>query len=86
MRGNAITTNLCNETMRGWCIERMMRGEARRRDGGVMEVRGQEGSATAGDSTTSWHDKRTRGRRNETMSVLKYTIPLILILLCTLSE
>jgi hypothetical protein len=64
--------------MRRRCNERTMKGEAIRRDGGM--ARGQEGSATTGDSTTSWHDKRTRGQRNETTSVLKYIIPLILLL------
>jgi hypothetical protein len=68
--------------MRGWCKEKTMRGEERRQDGGV--TRGQEGSATTGDSTTSWHDKRRGGCRDEKTSVLKYIIPLILI--CKLSE
>ena len=68
--------------MRGRCNERMMRGEAKRQDDGV--TRGQECSATAGNSTSSWHDKRTRGRHNKTTSVLKYIIPLML--LCKLSD
>ena len=75
-RGNT-TTNLRNEMMRGRCNERMMRGEAGRRDGGM--TRGREGSATTDDSTTSWHNKRTRGQRDQTMSVLKFIIPLILL-------
>jgi len=73
MRGDATTTRLRNEMMRGRCNERSMRGEARRRDGGV--TRGREGSATTGDSTTSWRDKRTKGQRDKTMSVLKCIIP-----------
>jgi hypothetical protein len=38
---------------------------ARRREGGV--TRGREGRAKIGDSKTSWHDKRTRGGRDETI-------------------
>jgi len=55
-RGNTTITNLSNETMRGQCNERMMKGEARRRDGGV--TRRRECSVTTSDSTTSWHNKR----------------------------
>jgi hypothetical protein len=76
-RGDATTTNLRKEKIRGRCNERMKRGKARRQDGDV--TRGQEGSSTTGNSTTSWHDKRTRGRRDQTTSVLKFIIPPILL-------
>ena len=52
------------------CNERTMRGEARRQDGGVM--RGQEGSTMTDDSSTSRHNKRTRGQCDKTASVLTY--------------
>ena len=73
MRGDATTTN-------GRCSKRMMRGEARRRDGGM--TRGREGlcdDRRLNNQMARQEDKRVTLRDNECSQVCNstYTAPII---------